>query len=89
MIVWAIFARVVVSWHFTWMVDLVTHLWGSRRFDVRDDSRNNAGRRRHIWRGLAQQSPCLSAVGTPWAYGTRGRYQLDPAAYPRKTWSDQ
>lgn len=42
MIVWAIFARVVVSWHFTWMVDSVTHLWGSRRFDVRDDSRNNA-----------------------------------------------
>ena len=42
MVIWAVVARIVVSWHFTWMVDSVTHLWGSRRFDLRDDSRNNA-----------------------------------------------
>lgn len=41
MIVWAIIARVVMSWHFTWMVNSVTHIWGSRRFETRDDSRNN------------------------------------------------
>ncbi len=41
MLVWAGFARVVMSWHFTWMVNSVTHLWGSRRFETRDDSRNN------------------------------------------------
>jgi fatty-acid desaturase len=35
------FARVVMSWHFTWMVNSVTHIWGSRRFETRDDSRNN------------------------------------------------
>lgn len=42
MVIWAVAARIVVSWHFTWMVDSVTHLWGSRRFDTREDSRNNA-----------------------------------------------
>jgi fatty-acid desaturase len=41
MVVWAVFVRVVVSWHFTWLVNSATHLWGSRRFDTRDDSRNN------------------------------------------------
>jgi len=42
MVLWAIFLRIVVSWHFTWLVNSATHLWGSRRFDTRDDSRNNA-----------------------------------------------
>lgn len=41
MVVWAIVARIVVSWHFTWMVDSVTHIWGSRRFETRDTSTNN------------------------------------------------
>lgn len=41
MVVWAVFVRVVVSWHFTWLVNSATHLWGSRRFETRDDSRNN------------------------------------------------
>ena len=37
----AIFFRTVINWHFTWLVNSATHLWGSRRFDTRDDSRNN------------------------------------------------
>ncbi len=41
MVLWAIFLRNVVSWHFTWLVNSATHLWGSRRFDTHDDSRNN------------------------------------------------
>jgi sn-1 stearoyl-lipid 9-desaturase len=41
MVLWAVVARVVVSWHFTWMVNSVTHIWGYRRFESRDDSRNN------------------------------------------------
>jgi sn-1 stearoyl-lipid 9-desaturase len=36
-----IFLRTVAGWHFTWLVNSATHLWGSRRFDTRDDSRNN------------------------------------------------
>ena len=41
MVLWAIFFRVVIGWHFTWLVNSATHLWGSRRFETRDDSRNN------------------------------------------------
>lgn len=41
MVVWAIFFRTVVGWHFTWLVNSATHLWGSRRFETLDDSRNN------------------------------------------------
>jgi len=42
MVVWGIFLRTVMAWHFTWLVNSATHLWGSRRFETRDDSRNNA-----------------------------------------------
>lgn len=41
MVLWAVVVRVTVSWHFTWLVNSATHLWGYRRFDTRDDSRNN------------------------------------------------
>lgn len=41
MVVWAIFFRTVIGWHFTWLVNSATHLWGGRRFETRDDSRNN------------------------------------------------
>jgi fatty-acid desaturase len=32
---------VTIGLHVTWMVNSLTHFWGSRRFDTRDDSRNN------------------------------------------------
>ena len=41
MVVWGVVMRVAVSWHFTWLVNSATHLWGYRRFETRDDSRNN------------------------------------------------
>lgn len=41
MVLWGVFLRIVMSWHFTWLVNSATHLWGSRRFETRDDSRNN------------------------------------------------
>jgi stearoyl-CoA desaturase (delta-9 desaturase) len=37
---WAIFLRVVVGLHSTWLVNSATHLWGKRRFATKDDSRN-------------------------------------------------
>ena len=42
MVLWGVFLKTVVGWHFTWLVNSATHLWGSRRFETRDDSRNNA-----------------------------------------------
>lgn len=40
-VLWGIFLRVTLGWHTTWLVNSATHMWGSRRFDTRDDSRNN------------------------------------------------
>lgn len=37
---WAIFLRVVVGLHSTWLVNSATHMWGRRRFETGDDSRN-------------------------------------------------
>ncbi len=41
MVLWCIFLRVTVGLHVTWLVNSITHMWGSRRFATRDDSRNN------------------------------------------------
>ena len=40
-VLWGIFLRVTVGLHVTWLVNSATHIWGSRRFETRDDSRNN------------------------------------------------
>ena len=40
-VLWGIFFRVTLGQHVTWMVNSVTHMWGSRRFETRDGSRNN------------------------------------------------
>jgi stearoyl-CoA desaturase (delta-9 desaturase) len=41
MVLWGIFLRVVFGLHATWLINSATHMWGSRRFDTRDDSRNS------------------------------------------------
>jgi stearoyl-CoA desaturase (Delta-9 desaturase) len=38
---WAGCLRTVFGLHATWLVNSATHMWGSRRFATRDDSRNN------------------------------------------------
>ncbi|HVW76801.1 MAG TPA: fatty acid desaturase [Alloacidobacterium sp.] len=40
-VLWGIFFRVTLGLHATWLVNSATHMWGSRRFQTRDDSRNN------------------------------------------------
>ncbi len=40
-VLWGVFLRVTLGLHATWLVNSATHLWGSRRFATRDDSRNN------------------------------------------------
>ena len=40
-LLWGIFLRVTLGLHATWLVNSATHIWGSRRFETRDDSRNN------------------------------------------------
>ena len=40
-LLWAGFFRIVFGLHATWLVNSATHMWGGRRFETRDDSRNN------------------------------------------------
>lgn len=41
MVVWGVFARVVVGWHTTWFVNSLSHIYGSRPHETTDDSTNN------------------------------------------------
>jgi fatty-acid desaturase len=41
MVLWGGILRTTLGLHATWFVNSATHLWGSRRFETRDDSRNN------------------------------------------------
>ncbi len=40
-LVWGFFVSTTVLWHLTYMVNSVAHVWGSRRFETDDTSRNN------------------------------------------------
>jgi stearoyl-CoA desaturase (delta-9 desaturase) len=40
-LLWGTFLRTVFILHSTWLVNSATHMWGSRRFETRDDSTNN------------------------------------------------
>jgi fatty-acid desaturase len=41
LVLWATCLRVVLGLHATWLVNSATHMFGSRRFATRDDSRNS------------------------------------------------
>ncbi len=41
MLFWGIFLRTTLGLHATWLVNSATHLWGQRRFETDDDSRNS------------------------------------------------
>jgi len=41
LLVWGAALRTVLLWHVTWSVNSITHLWGYRNYDTRDNSRNN------------------------------------------------
>ena len=40
-VLWGIFFRTTFGLHCTWLVNSATHMWGSRRFQTKDDSTNN------------------------------------------------
>ncbi|MDT4966022.1 MAG: sn stearoyl-lipid 9-desaturase [Acidobacteriota bacterium] len=41
MLMWGTVLRVTFGLHSTWLVNSATHMWGSRRFETKDDSKNN------------------------------------------------
>ena len=38
---WGVFLRVTLALHATWLVNSATHMWGRKRFETGEDSRNN------------------------------------------------
>jgi fatty-acid desaturase len=41
LLVWGVFVRTVAVWHITWSVNSLSHVWGYRSYQTRDDSTNN------------------------------------------------
>ncbi len=39
---WGFFVPIVLAWHFTFCINSLAHVWGNRRYETTDDSRNNA-----------------------------------------------
>jgi fatty-acid desaturase len=77
-VLWGIFLRVTVGLHATWLVNSATHLWGSRRFQTRDDSRNSlwvalltGG---EGWHNNHHAHPVSARHGLTW-------YEIDPNYY--------
>ena len=85
-LVWGFCLPTMTLAHATFAINTVNHMFGSRRFDTIDESRNNAVhrvlRRR---RGLAQQPPPLSARGAQrlLLVGVRSRPGTSSARWPR------
>lgn len=74
-LLWGVFLRVTIGLHVTWMVNSVTHAWGSRRFNTGDDSTNNwwvalltGG---EGWHNNHHAHPVSARHGMAW-------YELDP-----------
>jgi len=77
-VLWGAFLRVTLGLHATWLVNSATHMWGSRRFETRDDSRNNwwvalvSGG--EGWHNNHHAHPVSAKHGLAW-------YEVDPNYY--------
>jgi fatty-acid desaturase len=78
MVLWGVLLRVTLGLHTTWLVNSATHLWGSRRFETRDDSRNSwwvallSGG--EGWHNNHHAHPVSARHGLKW-------YEIDPNFY--------
>lgn len=41
LLVWGVVVRIVYTWHITWAVNSICHVWGYRNYRTSDNSRNN------------------------------------------------
>lgn len=69
-VLWAVFVPIAFGLHATWMVNSVTHMWGSQRFNNGDDSRNNWWVALFTfgegWHNNHHQSPTSARHGFKW-----------------------
>jgi hypothetical protein len=71
MVVWGFFVRTVIVWHLTFTTNSVLHLWGSRRFDTNDNSRNSYVLSDQVLGGAAPRARCQDAAGRRARRGAR------------------
>jgi len=78
MVLWGVLLRVTLGLHATWLVNSATHMWGSRRFETRDRSRNlwwvaliTGG---EGWHNNHHAHPVSARHGLKW-------YEIDPNFY--------
>jgi fatty-acid desaturase len=78
MVLWGALLRVTLGLHATWLVNSATHMWGRRRFETRDDSRNSwwvalltGG---EGWHNNHHAHPVSARHGLRW-------YEIDPNFY--------
>ncbi len=78
MVLWGVLLRVTLGLHATWLVNSATHMWGSRRFETRDGSRNlwwvaliTGG---EGWHNNHHAHPVSARHGLKW-------YEVDPNFY--------
>ena len=76
-LVWGFVVSTVLVYHATFTINSLSHLFGRRRYDTADESRNNllAGAD-HAGRGLAQQPSPLPEFGQPGLLLVGNRHQL-------------
>ena len=84
--------RPTVGLHATWLVNSATHLWGKRRFETKDDSRNNwwvailtGG---EGWHNNHHAHPVSARHGLAWYefdVNYYGIWLLEKSASPRKS----
>jgi stearoyl-CoA desaturase (delta-9 desaturase) len=78
MLLWGGLLRVTLGLHATWLVNSATHMWGTRRFETKDDSRNNwwvalvSGG--EGWHNNHHAHPVSARHGLKW-------YEIDPNYY--------
>ena len=48
-LVWGFFVSTMLLWHGTFTINSLTHMFGSRRYETTDNSRNNASSRSSRW----------------------------------------
>ena len=41
LLLWGVIFRTIYTWHVTWAINSITHMWGYRNYDTDENSRNN------------------------------------------------
>ncbi|WP_425615233.1 acyl-CoA desaturase [Anatilimnocola sp. NA78] len=73
-LLWGVIFRTLYTWHVTWAVNSITHMWGYRNYATREDSRNNVicamATNGEGWHNNHHAQPRAAAHGHRW-------YELD------------